>query len=177
MKEITARLWENKLYGTTFGKGQYRKAIYNGTLEIPSPYAKYLVDFEEVEAWFHFPKSAIHVEMVNRLKNIPANEDGVLMSWIYRYEAGIKSAVEGYASLDMNYSRIYIEINDSANGINEYWELPVRSCIARIPGKPTPALIATTQSELNPPQKPSTNGVFVGGYKQALENLKKHAIQ
>lgn len=177
MKEITARLWENKLYGTTFGKGQYRKAIYNGTLEVIDPYAKYLVDFEEVEAWFHFPKSPIHVEMVNRLKNIPANEDGVLMSWIYRYENGIKSAVEGYSSLDMNYSRIYIEINDSVNGINEYWELPIRSCIARIPGKPTPALIATTQSELNSPQKPSTNGVFVGGHKQALENLKKHAIQ
>ena len=39
MKEITARLWENKLYGTTYGKGQYRKAIYNGTLELNDPYA------------------------------------------------------------------------------------------------------------------------------------------
>lgn len=177
MKEITARIWENKMYGTTFGKGQYRKAIYNGTLEIPSPYAKYLVDFEEVEAWFHFPKSPAHVEMVNRLANPPVNEDGVLMSWIYRYENGVKSAIEGYASLDMNYSRIYIEIKDTGHGIDEYWELPVRSCIARIPGKPTPALIATTQSELNTPQKPSTNGVFSGGYKQALENLQKYAIQ
>ena len=177
MKEITARLWENKMYGTTFGKGQYRKAIYNGTLEIPSPYAKYLVDFEEVETWFHFPKSPVHVEFVSKLKTIPVNEDGVLMSWIYRYEAGIKSAVEGYASLDMNYSRIYIEIKDSEHGINDYWELPIRSCIARIPGKPTPALIATTQSKLNSPQKPSTNGVFSGGYKHALENLQKYAIQ
>lgn len=177
MKEITARLWENKMYGTTFGKGQYRKAIYNGTLEIPSPYAKYLVDFEEVEAWFHFPKSPIHTEMAARLSTIPANEDGVLMSWIYRYEGGVKSAIEGHAALDMNYSRIYIEIKDIGHGTNDYWELPVRSCIARIPGKPTPALIATTQSELNATQKPSTNGVFVGGYKQALENLKKYAIQ
>ena len=72
---------------------------------------------------------------------------------------------------------IYIEINDSEHGINDYWELPIRSCIARIPGKPTPALIATTQSELNAPQKPSTNGVFSGGHKQALENLQKYAIQ
>ena len=165
------------MYGTTFGKGQYRKAIYNGTLEIPSPYAKYLVDFEEVEAWFHFPKSPVHVEMANRLANPPVNEDGVLMSWIYRYENGSKSPIEGYAALDMNYSRITIQIDDSAHEINEYWELPVRSCIARIPGKPTPALIATTQSELNATQKPSTNGVFSGGYKQALENLQKYAIQ
>ncbi|MGV0982734.1 MAG: hypothetical protein ACOYB0_10280 [Polynucleobacter sp.] len=177
MKEITARLWENKMYGTTFAKGQYRKAIYNGTLEIFDPYAKYLVDFEEVETWFHYPKSSIHVEMASRLNNIPTNEDGVLMSWIYRYENGVKSAIEGYAALDMNYSRITIQIDDTAHGINEYWELPVRGCIARIPGKPTPALIATTQSELNPLQKPSTKGVFSGGYKQALANLQKHAIQ
>ena len=177
MKEITARLWENKMYGTTFGKGQYRKAIYNGTLEIPSPYAKYLVDFEEVEACFHFPKSPVHIEFANKLKTIPVNEDGVLMSWIYRYEGGVKSAVAGYAGLDLNYSRITIQIDDSAHGINECWELPIRSCITRIPGKPTPALIATTQSELNSPQKPSTNGVFSGGHKQALENLQKYAIQ
>ena len=177
MKEITARLWENKMYGTTFGKGQYRKAIYNGTLEIPSPYAKYLVDFEELETWFHFPKSPVHVEFANKLKTIPVNENGILMSWIYRYENGSKTAIEGYAALDMNYSRITIQIDDSAHGINEHWELPIRSCIARIPGKPTPALIATTRSELNSPQKPSTNGVFVGGYKQALENLQKYAIQ
>ena len=177
MKEITARLWENKMYGTTYGKGQYRKAIYNGTLEIPSPYAKYLVDFEEVEAWFHFPKSPVHVEIANRLANPPVNEDGVSMSWIYRYENGLKNAIEGYAALDMNCSRITIQIDDSAHGINEYWELPIRSCIARVPGKPTPALIGTTQFELNTPQKPSTNGVFAGGHKQALENLQKYAIQ
>ena len=83
MKEITARLWENKMYGTTYAKGQYRKAIYNGTLEIIDPYAKYLVDFEEIEAWFHFAKSPVHIEMASRLGNIPINEDHVLMSWIY----------------------------------------------------------------------------------------------
>ena len=177
MKEITARLWENKMYGTTYAKGQYRKAIYNGTLEIIDPYAKYLVDFEEIEAWFHFAKSPVHIEMASRLGNIPVNEDHVLMSWIYHYANGVKNAIEGYAALDMNYSRITIQIDDSAHGINDYWELPIRSCIARIPGKPTPALIATTQSELNTPQKPSKNGVFAGGYKHALENLQKHAIQ
>jgi hypothetical protein len=177
MKEITARLWENKLYGTTYGKGQYRKAIYNGTLEIIDPYAKYLVDFEEIETWFHFAKSPVHIEMASRLKNVPVNEDHVLMSWIYHYANGVKTAVEGYAALDMNSNRITIQINDEPHGINDDWELPIRSCVAKIPGKPTPALIATTQSELSTPQKPSTNGVFSGGYKHALEKLQKHAIR
>ena len=83
MKELTARLWENKMYGTTYGKGQYRKAVFNGTLEIQNPYGKYLVDMEDIETWFHFPKSPIHVEITNRIAQPPSNEDGILMSWLY----------------------------------------------------------------------------------------------
>ena len=77
MKEITARLWENKLYGTTYGKGQYRKAIYNGTLELNDPYAKYLVDFEEIADWFHFTKAPLHQSIAKKLDSIPQNEAGI----------------------------------------------------------------------------------------------------
>lgn len=171
MKEITARLWENQKYGTTYGKGQYRKAIYNGTLELNDPYAKYLVDFEEISDWFHFAKSPTHQAITQKLDSIPANEMGILMSWLYRYEYGIKTAVGGYAALDLNCMRIQLQVDDQDLDISENWELPVRSCIARIPGKPTPALIATTLSELNSPQKTSTNGAFVGENKRLLEEL------
>jgi hypothetical protein len=174
MKEITARLWENKLYGTTYAKGLFRKALYNGTLELNDPYAKYLVDFEDIEHWFHFAKSPLHIEMANRLSKPPSNESGVLMSWLYRYEGGVKTAISGYAALDTNYRRITIQIDDIDLGISEHWELPIRSCIARTPGKSCPSMIATTLAELdqpkNPPQKPSTNGAFVGSNMQALED-------
>ena len=43
MKQVTIRLWENKKFGTTYGKGLYRRAIYNGTAEVLSPYTKYLL--------------------------------------------------------------------------------------------------------------------------------------
>jgi len=175
MKEITARLWENKLYGTTYGKGQYRKAIYNGTLELNDPYAKYLVDFEEIADWFHFVKSPVHQQMAKNLVNIPENETGVFMTWLYRYEHGIKTPISGYAALDMNYNRILIQIDDQELEISEHWELPVRKCVCRTPGSPTPALIATTLSELNSPHKPSTNGAFIGGNKQVLEALLNSA--
>jgi len=171
MKEITARLWENKMYGTTYGKGQYRKAVYNGTLELNDPYAKYLVDFEEIADWFHFAKSPLHQRMSQNIDSIPENESGVFMTWLYRYEQGSKTAIGGYAALDLNKNRILIQIDDQDLEISEHWELPVRSCIARIPGKPTPALIATTLAELNSPQKPSTNGGFIGGNKQLLGEL------
>ena len=165
MKEITARLWENQKYGTTYGKGQYRKAIYNGTLELSAPQTKYLVDFEAIADWFHFAKSPVHLAMTGKLQAIPENENGILMSWLYRYEGGIKSAVGGYAALDLNTMRLQIQITDEELDLSEHWELPVRSCIARIPGKPTPNLIATTLAELDSPQKPSTSGGFFRGAK------------
>lgn len=31
--EIAVRLYDNNAYGTTYGKGLYRKAIYNGTID------------------------------------------------------------------------------------------------------------------------------------------------
>lgn len=31
--EIAVRLYDNNTYGTTYGKGMYRKAIYNGTID------------------------------------------------------------------------------------------------------------------------------------------------
>lgn len=169
MKEITARLWENQKYGTTYGKGQYRKAIYNGTLELANPTVKYLVDFEEIADWFHFAKSQLHQAITAKIQSIPENEQGVLMSWLYRYDGGIKIPTGGYAALDLNTMRIQIQIDDENCDLSEHWELPVRSCIARIPGKPTPNLIATTLAELvstaKPPQKPSIHGAFFGGAK------------
>ena len=51
--EIAVRLYDNPFYGTTHGKGLYRKAIFNGTADITAPSAKYLLDFESVEGWAH----------------------------------------------------------------------------------------------------------------------------
>jgi hypothetical protein len=35
--EIAVRLYENNAYGTTFGKGMYRRALFNGTIDAKSP--------------------------------------------------------------------------------------------------------------------------------------------
>ena len=98
--------------------------------------------------------------MLKQLVETPENVDNQLLSWIYRYDNGIKIPVRGFARLNLVHSLITVELDDSEVGIQETWTLPLRSCIARIPGKPTPALIATNCSELNSPQKPATSGVF-----------------
>ncbi len=113
MKQVTIRLWENKKFGTTYGKGLYRRAIYNGTAEVLSPYAKYLVDFEQIESWFHLAKTPVHIDMLKQLADQPENEEGQLLSWIYRYESGIKTPVKGFAQLDLVHSIITL-VNDYA---------------------------------------------------------------
>jgi hypothetical protein len=171
MKEITIRLWENKKFGTTYGKGLFRRAIYNGTAEVLSPHAKYLIDFEQIKSWFHLAKSDIHLDMLKQLNEIPENEEGQLLSWLFRYDNGVKIPVRGFAQLDLNHSLVTLQIDDPSINVQDMWALPVRSCIARIPGKPTPALIATNCTELNSPQKPSTNGDFRGSTTQAIGQI------
>lgn len=143
MKEITTRLWENQKFGTTFGKGLYRRAIYNGTVEISNPHAKYLVDFEQAEHWYHFPKSDAQIAIVNKLGSAPSNVEGVLLSWIMRYKDGLKTPVGGFAEIDLNKGELYIHIEDPDMELDQSWELKVRACSVKTPGKPTPALLAT----------------------------------
>ena len=49
--EIAVRLFDNNTYGTTYGKGLYRRAVFNGTIDARSPTAKYLVDCYNYEDW------------------------------------------------------------------------------------------------------------------------------
>jgi hypothetical protein len=51
MRPIAIRLFENQKFGTTYGKGLRRSAVFNATAEVDEPYAKYLLDFEEGRVW------------------------------------------------------------------------------------------------------------------------------
>jgi hypothetical protein len=79
--------------------------------------------------------------MLDRIE--PCDDANVLMSWIVRYESGVKTPVHGYCCLDINKLQLLINIVDPEYRINETWELAVKECLNRTPGKPTPNLIAT----------------------------------
>ena len=49
--EIAVRFYDNKLYGTTYGKGMYRKAIYNGSIDVKNPSLKYVIDMYSYNDW------------------------------------------------------------------------------------------------------------------------------
>ena len=45
MREIAIRGFINEKFNTTFGKGLFRRAVYNGSVELHDPNQKYLVDY------------------------------------------------------------------------------------------------------------------------------------
>ncbi len=143
MKNIAVRLWNNQMFGTTYGKGLRRSALFNGTIEIAIPPVKYLIDLEQIEAWYHHAKSPVHLKMLQNFRTTPTNEVNVLMSWISRYESRAKIPIEGFCAFDLSKETLLIHIVDLEYKLNETWELTVKECLNRTPGKPTPNLIAT----------------------------------
>ena len=143
MKNIAVRLWNNQMLGTTYGKGLRRQAYFNGTIQIAIPPTKYLIDLEPIPSWFHHAKSPIHLKMLKDLNIQPINDPNVLMSWIVRYEGGVKTPVDGLCHFELSDNKIFIRINDLASKIQDEWQLVAKACLNRTPGKPTPNLIAT----------------------------------
>jgi hypothetical protein len=143
MKNIAVRLWNNQMFGTTYGKGLRRQAYFNGTIQIAIPPIKYLIDLETIESWYHHAKSPIHLKMLKDLNITPTNDPNILMSWIVRYEDQVKTPVSGICHFDLSLNLLFIKIEDLAYKIDESWELEVKPCLNRTPGKPTPNLIAT----------------------------------
>ena len=51
MREIAVRGFINEKFNTTFGKGLFRRAVYNGSVELHKPNQKYLVDYFSYLEW------------------------------------------------------------------------------------------------------------------------------
>ncbi len=86
---IAVRLYDNKTYGTTYGKGKYRRAIYNGTIEAKAAQATYLVDFYNFEDWANSAKTDAQMEL---LANVEPDSD-TLYSWIKHYDRSSQEKV------------------------------------------------------------------------------------
>jgi hypothetical protein len=54
---IAVRLYESKVYGTTYGRGLYRHAFYNSTVDLEPTRVKYLVDLYTGEDWANQARS------------------------------------------------------------------------------------------------------------------------
>ena len=136
---IAVRLFDNDKFGTTHGKGLYRKAIYNGTIET-SGQNKYLVDLYSYEEWANMAKTDEQMEI---LANVEAQSDA-LYSWDKHYDPHTKdkTPVPGMCQLDPESLNMTVLICDAAHGVEDTWRLSAKPCKAHT-GVKSPQLLAT----------------------------------
>ena len=137
--EIAVRLYENKSYGTTFGKGMYRRALFNGTIDARTPAAKYLVDCFNYADWSN---QATTDEQMAVLAAVPEDSKKIY-SWIKHYQGGQKRLVHGVCSIDMATLEMDVLICDELSDIQQHWHLTARPCKTGRAGQRVPQLLAT----------------------------------
>lgn len=87
MREIAVRGFINEKFNTTFGKGLFRRAVYNGSVELRNPNTKYLVDFYRYVEWENLAKTDDQMAIVRKLGNSDISQDDeVLVSWVVHYD-------------------------------------------------------------------------------------------
>ena len=140
--EIAVRLYENAKFGTTYAKGLYHSAVFNGSADVLNPSVKYLLDFYTLERWQHTARTDGQIEMLNIV--CESEPSDALFSWIHRYDCTTKAKtlVDGFASLDPSTNMLKLIVVDEAIGLGSGWTLTAKPCRS-VSGKRAPTLLAT----------------------------------
>lgn len=143
-RQIAVRLFINDKFNTTFGKGLFRRAIYNGTIELKDPNTKFLVDLYRYEEWEAKAKSDIQMEIIRKIAGTDiATTEGLLFSWIVHYDTDTKakSATKGFLVYSPETNELAVNIDSPTFNTVEEWELRAHHCKAT--GSKIPAVIAS----------------------------------
>lgn len=142
MKAVSIRGFINSKFGSTYGKGVFRRALYTGSIELQNPIQKYYLDFYEYADWVKTAKELYQLDIVNNLAstNLPTAPN-LVMSWVIRLDPAPKTFVEGFCAYLQDSAELHLEINDPTKSINHDWDLPVRHC--KNAGDKLPLFIAT----------------------------------
>lgn len=140
-KKIAVRLFENKMLGTTYARGQFRSAVFNASAEVKEPHTKYLLDFYPFLKWELSANSDQQIAILNDVAQSCSAND--LVSWVVRYNPITKEKIQvyGVAICDLNSNKLMLAITDVESGIEDVWQLPLKSCSQT--HEKSPALIAT----------------------------------
>jgi hypothetical protein len=139
--EIAIRLYENNAYGTTYGKGLYRKALYNGTIDIKRPSVKYLIDLYNYDDWMNQAKTDMQMAVLDAVDDVKNR----LYSWIQRYDPVTKqkTLVYGLCTLDLTTLSMIVLVGDVTYGVEERWDVEAKPCRQGSTGVKSPQLLAT----------------------------------
>ena len=144
MRAIAVRGFINDKLDTTTRRTLFRKALFNGSVELRDPNQKYLVDYFAYPQWELLARSNKQLDLVNELRAQGFDkEPDYLFSWMLHYEplTKTKTRVDGYSIYSSNTKELYIKINDAINQTTDDWELNVCNCKAV--GKNKPVFIAS----------------------------------
>ncbi|WP_133176129.1 hypothetical protein [Limnohabitans sp. Rim28] len=143
---IAVRLYDNDKYGTTYGKGIWHRALFNGSMDVDGASAAYLTDFLNVNDWGELIKTPLQVEIVNNILNDeqPPTKHQVF-SWLQRYNRStkMKGYVDGFVRYDMSNGEMLVYIKDDIDGYEETWRLNARPC--RKGTTNSPSILATNK--------------------------------
>ena len=139
MREIAIRGFINEKFNTTFGKGLFRRAVYNGSVELHDPNQKYLVDYYSYLEWEAQAKTDEQIKVANQIQRSGiTQEDDLLFSWLIHYDPLTKSKerVEGYSVYCPQTRELFIKIDDALNQTQDEWTLTVHHCKSTGTNKP-----------------------------------------
>ena len=139
--ELALRLYENSTYGSTYGKGLFRRALFNGSIDIKSPTVKYVIDLFNYEDWCNIAKTHAQIEIIT---GVPQQAD-TLYTWINRYNTSTKqkTLVSGFCSFDCESKDINVMIIDPECNIAGVWKISAKPCQANRNGLRAPQFLAT----------------------------------
>lgn len=139
--EIAVRLYDNQAYGTTHGKGMYRRAIFNGTIDAKMPAVKYLVDLYNYEDWSNQARTDEQMVILEAVADIKDK----LYSWIQRYDPVTrqKTLVHGVCTLDLTNLKMDVLICDEEANVVDRWQITAKPCKQSSAGLKSPQLLAT----------------------------------
>ena len=144
MRAIAVRGFINDKLDPLSSRTLFRKALFNGSVELRDPNQKYLVDYFAYPQWELLARSDRQLEVAKELraKGFDKEQD-YLFSWMLHYEplTKTKTRVDGYSIYSSNTKELYIKINDAINQTTDDWELNV--CHCKSVGKNKPVFVAS----------------------------------
>jgi hypothetical protein len=146
-KEIAVRLYENKKYGTTYGKGLFHSAVFNGSADVLGSNTKYLLDYYPYERFEHTARTDEQMGVMRELGAVKSSD--LLFSWVVQYNPATKhkSPMYGVSILNMKDNRLALMAGASADDAMQ-WNLTAKPCKERT-GCKSPTLLATNAEDLD----------------------------
>ena len=138
-RQIAVRGFNNEKFNTRFGKGLFRRAMLNGSIELGDPKEKYLIDLYDFANWQHTARSNYQIDVFrNMLETGAEQQDDLLLSWIQHYDPLTKNkmSVDGYCVYLPSTRELHVAIDDPEHGTVDSWTLTAQLCRSTGLGKP-----------------------------------------